>query len=168
MSMANRAASRISLSTYDEEVVRKTIEECREEIGGDPSCVFAFVSSDWRPHLEEFLEVVQVHGHAGLVVGCSADGLVGIGYRLSVIGYRLSVIGYRLSVIGYWLSGIRHRRRRQCSVFSVQCSVFSVQCSVFSVQCSVFSVQCSVFSVQCSVFSVQKRIDKDEMCQTFI
>ncbi len=77
--MANTASSRVVLTTFDEEVVRRNVEECRAEIGGSPSVVFAFVSSDWRPHADEFLEIVQVHGHAPLVLGCSADGVIGTG-----------------------------------------------------------------------------------------
>lgn len=41
--------------------------------------MFAFVSSDWQPHLEDFLEIVQIHGRSPLVIGGSADGLIGVG-----------------------------------------------------------------------------------------
>ena len=76
---SNRAHSRVVLSTFDDDLVVKVVEECREAVGGKTSCVFAFASSDWAPHLKDFLEIVQVHGHAPLVVGSSADGLIGVG-----------------------------------------------------------------------------------------
>ncbi len=73
----NRAASWIVRSTYDEDAVRAAAEACREQIGGRPTVVFAFISSDWRPHFADFVEVVQVYGHAAQVVGCSTDGFIG-------------------------------------------------------------------------------------------
>jgi len=79
MPESNRAHSRVVLTTFDDDHVVKVVEECRLAVGGKTTCVFAFVSSDWRPHLEEFLEIVQVHGHAPVVVGSSADGLIGVG-----------------------------------------------------------------------------------------
>ncbi|MEM7147481.1 MAG: FIST C-terminal domain-containing protein [Verrucomicrobiota bacterium] len=75
----NSAASHIELTTYDEERVREAVEQCRERLGSDPDCVFCFVSSDWKRHVDDLVEVIQVHGRAGLVVGCSADGLIGTG-----------------------------------------------------------------------------------------
>ncbi len=75
----NRAASAIVRTTYDEGRVAETVRQCREDLGGDPSLVFAFASSDWKPHLREFLDTVQVDGHAATVVGCSGDGLIGTG-----------------------------------------------------------------------------------------
>ncbi len=79
MPESNRAHSRIVLSTFDEELVVKVVTECREAVGGRTNCVFAFVSSDWQPHLEDFLEIVQIHGRSPLVIGGSADGLIGVG-----------------------------------------------------------------------------------------
>lgn len=79
MSESNRAYSRVVLTTFDDDLVVDVVKECRERVGGKASCVFAFVSSDWRPHLKDFLEIVQVHGHAPIVIGSSADGLIGVG-----------------------------------------------------------------------------------------
>jgi small ligand-binding sensory domain FIST len=81
-SMANSAASRLVSGPYAETTVRDAARECLREVGGSVTCVFAFVSADFRPHLEEFLELVQVHGHAPLVVGCSASGLIGTGVEV--------------------------------------------------------------------------------------
>lgn len=43
------------------------------------TCGFVFASADYRPHLPDFLELIQVHGHVPLLAGCSAAGLVGVG-----------------------------------------------------------------------------------------
>jgi len=79
MATESRAASRILRSTFDEKVVRQAVEECRDQIGGKPTVVFAFVSSSWRKHLRDFTEIVQVYGHAAEIVGCSTDGFIGTG-----------------------------------------------------------------------------------------
>lgn len=75
----NRAASVLLRTTFHEEEVIKAVRDCRERIGGAPSLVFAFVSSDWETHLKDFLEIVQVDGHATSVIGCSGFGLMGVG-----------------------------------------------------------------------------------------
>ncbi|MCB1231194.1 MAG: FIST C-terminal domain-containing protein [Verrucomicrobiae bacterium] len=75
----NRAASVILRTTFNEGKVSAAIRDCRERLGGAPSLVFAFVSADWEPHLKEFLEIVQVEGHAARIVGCSGYGLMGVG-----------------------------------------------------------------------------------------
>ena len=75
----NKACSEVVLTRFDEEAVTRAARKCRESVGGTVSVVFAFVSPDWRPHIEEFLEIVRVEGHAPLVLGCSADGLIGAG-----------------------------------------------------------------------------------------
>ncbi len=73
-----RAASRIRLLTWDEDAVIATARELRAETGG-ATIAFAYASADWKPHLADFVEILQVEGHARLVVGCSADGLIGSG-----------------------------------------------------------------------------------------
>ncbi len=75
--MANSAASRLVLGPYSEESAGNAARECLAEVGGAVTCAFAFVSADFRPFIPEFVEVVQVHGHVPLVVGCSASGLIG-------------------------------------------------------------------------------------------
>ncbi len=79
MSESNRAYSRTVLSTFDEDVLIPVLKECREAVGGSVSLVIAFVSSDWRSHMADFLEIVQVHGHAPIIAGCSGDGMIGTG-----------------------------------------------------------------------------------------
>jgi small ligand-binding sensory domain FIST len=78
--MSGNCAHSFSLiSTYDEDRLIVELEVARKRIGGSATCVFVYVSSDWRPHMEDFLEVIQVHGHAPLIVGCSGDGFIGVG-----------------------------------------------------------------------------------------
>ena len=137
--MANAAASRVVLTTFDDDVVRRNVEECREEIGGSPSVVFAFVSSDWRPHVDDFLEIVQVHGHAPLVLGCSADGVIGTGEEdEGVSGFTILMLKLPetdvqfcaineeqlASVIGsdYWSQEWMLRRREIGSFFVIRLS----------------------------------------------
>lgn len=76
---ANRATSRLLRTTYHEDALVEAVREARRGLGGEPTQVFAFVSADWRPHLKEFLEVVQVEGRAAQITGCSGHGLVGVG-----------------------------------------------------------------------------------------
>lgn len=71
-----RAASRIRLTHWDEKIVTETAIQLRESTGG-ASIAFVFVSPDWRPHLKELVEIMQVDGHARQVIGCSADGFIG-------------------------------------------------------------------------------------------
>ncbi len=74
----SRAASRVRLMTWDEDAVIATARELRAEAGG-ASIAFAYASTDWQPHLKDFIEILQVEGHARCVVGCSADSIIGTG-----------------------------------------------------------------------------------------
>lgn len=71
-----RAASRLVLHSYDEGRVREAAVELRAEVG-PPSLALAFVSADYAEHLADFQEIVTVHGHAPMVVGCTGSGLIG-------------------------------------------------------------------------------------------
>ena len=73
----NRAASRLILAPYDETRVRETAEALRAELGAKPTLAIAFLSTSYAAHLEEFQEVVAVHGHAANLVGCTGSGLIG-------------------------------------------------------------------------------------------
>ena len=77
--MPNSAASRLVLSPYSESVVAEAARSALHEVGGRVSCAFVFCSADYRAQLGDFLEVLQVHGHIPLIVGCSGAGLVGTG-----------------------------------------------------------------------------------------
>lgn len=75
--MPNSAASRLVLGAFSEEGVTRAAREALQEIGGRASCAIVFTTADYREHLPDFLELIQVHGHAPLVVGCSGTGLIG-------------------------------------------------------------------------------------------
>ena len=75
--MPNRAASRLVISEFSEEVVTSAAREARAELGAEASCALVFFSSDYGEVLEEFLELIRVYGRVALVVGCSGGGLIG-------------------------------------------------------------------------------------------
>lgn len=75
--MPNSAASRLVLSAFSEPVVAEAARSILHELGGRASCAFVFCSSDYRPQLHDFLEVLQLNGHFPLIVGSSGSGLVG-------------------------------------------------------------------------------------------
>jgi len=75
----NRASSRLFSGTFDADRIESLAVECRDELGLDPTVVFAFVSPDWKPHVGEVGEILQIHGHSPIVLGCSTDGIVGVG-----------------------------------------------------------------------------------------
>jgi small ligand-binding sensory domain FIST len=75
--MPNTAASRMVLGSYSEELVTSAARETLRAAGGRVSCAFVFASSDYRPHLADFLELIQVHGHAPIIAGSSGSGLLG-------------------------------------------------------------------------------------------
>jgi small ligand-binding sensory domain FIST len=68
----------VCLTQWDEAVVTQTARDLKAETGG-ASLALVFVSPDFRSHLKEFIEILQVDGHAKQVVGCSADGFIGVG-----------------------------------------------------------------------------------------
>ena len=76
----NCSASALLRSTFDEEGVTRVVRHCREQINGvTPSLVVVFVSEDWKPHIKDLIEIVQIEGHAPKVVGCSGMGFIGTG-----------------------------------------------------------------------------------------
>jgi small ligand-binding sensory domain FIST len=74
-----QAASETILSTFDESAVRRAAESCLQRIGGASHLAVVFASPDYREHLAELAEIVQVYGHVARIVGCSATGLAGGG-----------------------------------------------------------------------------------------
>lgn len=77
--MTNSAASRLVLAPYAEETVIIAAREALHEAGGHVSCAFVFASADYRPHLADFLELIQLHGHVPTLIGSSGAGLLGSG-----------------------------------------------------------------------------------------
>ncbi|MES2568535.1 MAG: FIST N-terminal domain-containing protein, partial [Verrucomicrobiota bacterium] len=88
--MPNSAASRLVLGPYSEQTVIETAREALHQAGGHVSCGFVFASADYRPHLPDFLELIQLHGHVPILTGCSGTGLVGTGVESeSTAGFSL-------------------------------------------------------------------------------
>lgn len=98
-----RAASRIRLLTWDEDAVIATARELRAEAGG-ATIAFAWASADFRPHLKDFVEILQVEGHARCVVGCSADGIIGTGEEdEAVSGFSVLFLNLPQAAVSTWL-----------------------------------------------------------------
>ena len=77
--MPNAAASRLCLEPFSEASVIRVSKECLSELGRNPELAIVFASTDYAPFLSDFLELIQLHAHATLIVGGSASGLVGSG-----------------------------------------------------------------------------------------
>jgi len=75
----NKTASCYIPSVYDADLMEQAAKACLEPLGGSPDLVFALVSSDYKPHLKDLIEVLKVYGHADQIVGSSGDGLIGVG-----------------------------------------------------------------------------------------
>jgi small ligand-binding sensory domain FIST len=73
----NRAASRVEEGAFDEQRVIAAVTSVRAELAADATLGFVFVSRDYAPHLDEFLELVRVYGRVPLLVGGSGAGLIG-------------------------------------------------------------------------------------------
>jgi small ligand-binding sensory domain FIST len=102
-SAPRRAASRVRLTQWDEVIVTETARQLREETGG-ATLALAFVSPDWRPHLKEFMEILQVDGHARQVIGCSADGFIGTGQEdEDVSGFSVMFLNLAEEEVGTWV-----------------------------------------------------------------
>src|SRR6202047_4066173 len=75
--MTPRAASRIFVGKYSEKAVIEVAESLRHEIGTNASLGVLFLTVEWRPHLEDTLELIRLHGHVPQLVGCSGWGIIG-------------------------------------------------------------------------------------------
>jgi len=75
----NCAVSRLVTEPYNEARVRETAAQMRAELGAAPTLALAFLSTNYSEKLDDFQEVVTVHGHAPLLVGCTGSGLIGPG-----------------------------------------------------------------------------------------
>ena len=73
-----RAASCLHLTAWDEDTVIAAARDLRARTGG-ADLLIAFASSAYREHLADFVEILQVEGHARRVIGCSADALISTG-----------------------------------------------------------------------------------------
>ena len=65
------------MGQYSEEAVIRVAQELRQELGTNASIGFLFVTQEWRPQIEDTLELVRLHGHVPQLVGCSGWGVIG-------------------------------------------------------------------------------------------
>ena len=56
--MTPRAASRVFVGKYSEKAVIEVAESIRHEIGTNASLGVLFLTQEWRPHLEDTLELI--------------------------------------------------------------------------------------------------------------
>jgi len=75
--MTPRAASRIFVGQYSEDAVTRVARDLRQEMGTNASLGFLFVTQEWRPQIEDTLELIRLHGHVPQLVGCSGWGIIG-------------------------------------------------------------------------------------------
>jgi len=75
--MTPRAASRVFVGRYSEDAVIGVARDLREEMGTNASLGFLFVTQEWRPQIEDTLELIRLHGHVPQLVGCSGWGVIG-------------------------------------------------------------------------------------------
>jgi small ligand-binding sensory domain FIST len=71
------AASVCINGTYDETVVREVAVRLRQELGVNATCAFVFASVDYVDQLEDFIEILRLHGHIPEVFGCTGRGVIG-------------------------------------------------------------------------------------------
>jgi small ligand-binding sensory domain FIST len=75
--MQNRASSHLYAGPFEEAKVIEHARAALEKVGGRVTCGIVFASADYGPHMADFLELVQLHAHAPVLVGCSGIGLIG-------------------------------------------------------------------------------------------
>lgn len=91
--MPNAASSTLILEPYSEAGVIRAASDCLKELGTNPNLAIVFASADYRPFLSDFLELIQLHAHANLIVGGSASGLIGTGQEAeAVTGFSLMLL----------------------------------------------------------------------------
>ncbi|HSI86498.1 MAG: FIST N-terminal domain-containing protein [Candidatus Methylacidiphilales bacterium] len=71
------AVSKYVAGNYSEAAVKEAARTALADLGVNPTLGLVFVSSDYIPHLTDFLELIRLHAHVPLLVGSSAYGLVG-------------------------------------------------------------------------------------------
>jgi len=75
--MTPRAAAQVFVGKYSEKAVIEVANSLRQEIGTNASLGLLFLTQEWRPHLEDTLELIRLHGHVPQLVGCSGWGVIG-------------------------------------------------------------------------------------------
>jgi small ligand-binding sensory domain FIST len=71
------------MGPFRREMVTKAALACLKKLEGNPDLVIAFVSSDFQSNLSEFLEILQIDGHASRIIGGTGAGLLGVNREAS-------------------------------------------------------------------------------------
>jgi small ligand-binding sensory domain FIST len=74
--MLNRAASVSYQGEFSEKSVELAAHELREKLGGPASLAFAFITPEYLPHLEEFVDILRVEGRILDIVGSTGTGTI--------------------------------------------------------------------------------------------
>ncbi len=73
--MSSHSVSVSHEGPYEEAAVRAVASQIRAGLSGPATVAFAFVTSDYLPHLEDFADTIRVDGHVLEIVGCTGSGL---------------------------------------------------------------------------------------------
>ncbi|MGC1480449.1 MAG: FIST N-terminal domain-containing protein [Chthoniobacterales bacterium] len=74
--MASSSLSVFFEGPYSESGTHEAAAKIREGLPGPATIVFAFVTPDYLPVLDDFIDTIRVDGHVAEVVGCTASNLI--------------------------------------------------------------------------------------------
>lgn len=78
MTAPGYATAVLMADAFDEGSLRARLEEARRQLPGERAdLALVFASPPLLPQIREINELIQVHGHAALLAGCSAHGVIG-------------------------------------------------------------------------------------------
>jgi small ligand-binding sensory domain FIST len=105
MTATGYATAVLMADAFDEGILRARVEEARRQLpGGRADLALVFASPPLLPQIREINELIQVHGHASLLAGCSAHGVIGQSEEIED-GAALSIL--LLSLPGAHLTPVR-------------------------------------------------------------
>jgi small ligand-binding sensory domain FIST len=91
--MACAASSCLVEGPFHAELIKQTASQLLAKIGGKATCAFAFVSQDYKEHLEEFCELIRLFSHVSSVFGCTGSGFIGAGIEMEATkGFSLILL----------------------------------------------------------------------------
>ncbi len=74
--MPSTSISILHEGEYSADAVRQAAGKVRAQLPAPATLAFAFVTQDYLPMLEEFVETIRVDGHVSEVIGCTGVGLI--------------------------------------------------------------------------------------------
>src|SRR5271165_888734 len=75
--MTPRAAARVFTGSYSEKAVIEIAGSLRENLRSNASLGFVYFTREWRPYLDDRLELIRLHARVPQLVGCSGYGVIG-------------------------------------------------------------------------------------------